>query len=144
MDMNRDALKIYAHGGDALSAPANTLEHVLIVFGRYCPIIIDIDGADDPIRQQLSVSAWNVLMAYYFDPIRMVADVLDQELRAERLAYDDNSRHLMRAEGGCSFCRNDDWTFAEPCAYGKEPDPDNRKSNVDRIVRSILAAKSND
>lgn len=103
---------------------------------------VAIDGPDDPIRQQISVAAWNVLMAYYFDPIGMVAEVLEQELRAKRLLYDRNSRHLVRAEGGCSFCRNDDWTFAEPCAYGKEWDEANERQRVDRIVRAILAQGS--
>lgn len=104
---------------------------------------VAIEGPDDPIRRQISVAAWNVLMAYYFDPIGMVAGVLEQELLAGRLAYDDNTRHLARTDGGCCFCRNDDWLFAEPCAYGKEPDPVNRKSIVDRIVRKILLSKNN-
>lgn len=101
---------------------------------------IAINGTDDPIRTRLSVAAWNVLMAYYFDPIQMVADVLEQELQAGRLTYDDATQHLARANGGCAFCHNDNWQFAEPCTYGKEPDAQNLQSNVNKIVRAILAA----
>jgi hypothetical protein len=103
-------------------------------------VAVAINGPDDPIRQQLSVSVWNVLMAYYYDPVLMVANALEQELKAGHLAYDKSSGHLTRSEGGCTFCRNSEWVFTEPCAYGKKADMQNETANVERIVRAILAA----
>ncbi|MCI1640469.1 MAG: hypothetical protein LKI42_04250 [Bacteroidales bacterium] len=105
-------------------------------------VAVAINGPDDPIRSQLSVSAWNVLMAYYYDPVRMVADVLEQELQSGRLSYDKSSGHLTRAEGGCTFCRNSEWAFTEPCAYGKKADMQNEKENVDKIVKAILSVNN--
>jgi len=107
-------------------------------------VAVAIDGPDDPIRQQLSVAAWNVLMAYHYDPVRMLADALEQELKSGRLIYDESGGHLARTEGGCAFCRNSEWSFAEPCPYGKEADVQNDKDNVDRIVRAILSRTVDD
>lgn len=99
---------------------------------------VAINGLNDPIRKKLGVAAWNVLMAYYFDPIQMVADVLEQELRAGRLSYDEVSGHLARTDGGCSFCCNDEWKFDEGCGYGKEAGEENEGGKVEGVVRKIL------
>lgn len=99
------------------------------------PILLD--SPNDDIRDDLSASAWNVLMAYYYDPIDMLADVLLQELDAGRIAYDDSIKRLRRTEGGCRFCVNDLWKFPEGCPYGKPDEASPRPGELEGIVRKV-------
>jgi hypothetical protein len=94
---------------------------------------IRIYGKDDKIKQQLSAAAWNVLMAYYYDPILMLAEVLEQEYDSKRLVFDEAINHLQRPEGSCKFCVNELWKFPEGCPYGKETSQD--KKELNKIVK---------
>lgn len=76
-----------------------------------------ITGVDDKIKAKLSSPAWNVIMAYYFDPIKMIANALKQEYDLGRIKYDKSSNRLARADGPCHFCNNELWQFPERCPY---------------------------
>jgi len=101
---------------------------------------IKIDGPDDPIKEKLNAAAWNVLMAYYYDPIQMLAEVLEQEYTAGRLVYDPKINRLKRAESSCQFCVNDLWKFPEGCPYGKDQEIPPKEGELEAIVRKVLAA----
>ena len=99
---------------------------------------IRIYGKDDPVREKLSTSAWSVLMAYYYDPILMLAQVLEQEYHAGRLEYDPVINRLKRAEASCRFCANDLWQFPGGCLYGKDREIPPAEGELERIVRQVI------
>jgi len=99
---------------------------------------VRIYGPDDDIKNKLSASGWNVLMAYYYDPINMMANALYQELNAGRIAYDENIGRLARADGSCRFCKNDEWEFPEGCPYGKLDEPIPPKGMLEKVSQEIL------
>ncbi len=101
-------------------------------------IPIRIYGKDDDIKEKLSAAAWNVLMAYYYDPLQMLAEVLQQEYNAGRLPFDGNINHLKRPEGSCRFCLNELWKFPEGCAYGKEKEATPATGELEEIVRQVI------
>lgn len=101
---------------------------------------IRIYGKDDTIKEKLSSSAWGVLMAYYYDPIEMLALVLQQEYNAGRIAYDASIKRFQRAEGSCKFCVNDQWQFIEGCPYGKTTIPSPVEGELESVVRQVIAA----
>ncbi len=103
---------------------------------------IRIYGQDDTIREKLSVPAWNVLMAYYYEPITMLADVLLQEYKDQQLVFDPAIDRLTRAEGSCRFCVNDLWTFPEGCPYGKEKEEAPQPGELETIVQKVLEANN--
>jgi hypothetical protein len=100
---------------------------------------IEISGDDDPIRADLSVSGWQVLMAYYLAPYDLLAQALADEERAGNLAFDAATGHLRRSDGPCRFCVNGAWTFPEGCAYGKTELPPNPKGALEEVAQEILA-----
>jgi hypothetical protein len=104
-------------------------------------IPIRIYGPDDSIKEQLSLAAWNVLMAYYYDPIQMLANVLEQEYTAGRLLYDEKINRLKRAESSCQFCVNELWKFPEGCPYGKDQEMPPQEGELEQIVRKVLNTK---
>ncbi len=99
---------------------------------------VRILGKDDSIQERLSSSAWSVLMAYYYDPLEMLASVLQQEYNAGRISYDESIGRLKRTEGSCQFCVNNLWQFTEGCPYGKEilPAPDD--GELEAVAQQIL------
>lgn len=100
---------------------------------------VQIDGPDDPIQEELSAPAWNVLMAYYYAPIDMLASVLLQEYKANRLTYDDSIGRLKRTEGSCKFCVNDQWQFPEGCPYGKDKETPPKGGELEAIVQEVIS-----
>lgn len=103
-------------------------------------IPIRIYGKDDEIKQKLSAAAWNVLMSYYYSPLLMLAEVLEQEYNANRLVYDKKINRLKRAEGSCQFCVNELWQFPEVCPYGKNEETPPKAGELEKIVRQVIAA----
>ena len=101
---------------------------------------VRIYGKDDSIREKLSSSAWSVLMAYYYDPIEMLADVLQQEYNAGRIAYDGSIKRLKRTEGSCKFCVNGLWQFTEGCPYSKTTITPPAEGELEAIVKQVIAA----
>ena len=77
-------------------------------------------------------------MAYYYDPLEMLASVLQQEYNAGRISYDESIGRLKRTEGSCQFCVNNLWQFTEGCPYGKEilPAPDD--GELEAVAQQIL------
>jgi len=100
---------------------------------------IAIDGPEDSIRSKIGAAAWQVLLAYHYDPMEMLADVLIQETNAGRLTYDAAIGHLRRAEGSCQFCVNESWQFPEGCPYGKPDESAPNAGELEAIVRSVIA-----
>ena len=98
---------------------------------------VRIYGKDDNIQEKLSSAGWSVLMAYYYDPIKMLATVLQQEYDAGRIAYDDNIKRLKRAEGSCKFCVNNLWQFDGGCPYEKELVPLSSDNELEEVVKQI-------
>ena len=78
-------------------------------------------------------------MAYYYDPIEMLAEVLKQEYDEGNLVHNKQYNRLERTQGSCHFCVNDDWTFPEGCPYGKNeeraPDP----KHFEQIVKGMAS-----
>lgn len=103
-------------------------------------IPIRINGKDDDIKKKLSAAAWNVLMAYYYEPILMLAEVLEQEYNANRLVYDEKIKHLKRPEGSCRFCANELWEFPKGCYYGKEKETSPNEGELEKIVQQVILA----
>lgn len=103
------------------------------------PIIIS--ELDDPIQKKLSTAAWKVLMAYYYDPLKMLARVLENEYNSKRLAYDNKIGRLKRSEGSCQFCVNELWKFPEGCPFGKENEVPPINGELENIVQQVI--KSN-
>lgn len=101
-------------------------------------IPIEISGPEDNIRKDLGAAGWNVLMSYYYDPIDMLANVLLQEMKSGRIAYDAGIKRLHRAEGHCRFCVNDLWEFPEGCPYGKTSEPVPDAGKLEAISRAIV------
>lgn len=104
-------------------------------FNNITPILIK--GSKDTIQKKISASGWNVLMSYYYDPIKMLADVLTQEYRSKNLVYDPTINRLKRAEGGCKFCVNDLWKFPEGCPYKKDKEEGPAPGELEKLVDII-------
>lgn len=79
----------------------------------------DRDGNEDRILPILSGAAQRLLMANYYDPTEMLANALVEEFNNGELAFDPQTKRLVRAPGACNFCVNDRWSFEEGCEYGK-------------------------
>jgi len=101
---------------------------------------IQVSGQDDEIATQLSAGAWGVLMAYFYDPIEMLAEVLKQEYDAGNIAYSQAFNRLERAGGSCHFCVNEDWTFPEQCPYKKNEEPAPEPGYLENVVNTVLSA----
>jgi len=101
-------------------------------------IPIRIYGTDDSIKQKLSTAAWSVLMAYYYDPILMLAQVLQQEYNANRLVYDPQFNRLKRAGASCQFCNNELWRFPDGCPYGKDKETPPAEDELEKIVQQVI------
>ena len=107
-------------------------------FNSIVPIRLE-GGKDDEIQTKLSAGAWNVLMAYYYAPLDMLADVLGQEYKADRLSYDPKINRLKRPDGSCNFCVNELWEFPEGCAYGKNLETPPTEGELEKIVQEVIA-----
>ena len=103
---------------------------------------IQVGGRDDEIKDRLSSEAWEVLMAYFYDPIEMLADVLKQEYEEGSIAYSKKFNRLERALGSCHFCVNDDWTFPEKCPYEKNEEPAPKPGYLEEVVNTVVSKGS--
>ncbi len=99
---------------------------------------IRLYGENDSIKEKISLSAWNVLMAYYYDPLKMLANVLIQEYNLGRIAYDEAIGRLKRAAGGCQFCVNELWQFPERCPYDKDKENPPAPGELEAIVKEVI------
>ncbi|NER38129.1 MAG: hypothetical protein F6J93_29925 [Oscillatoria sp. SIO1A7] len=103
---------------------------------------IQIGGRDDEIKKQISSYGWAFLMAYFYDPIEMLAEVLKQEYDEGNISYNKDFNRLDRAAGSCHFCVNDDWTFPEKCPYKKNEEPAPKPGYLEEIVKTVLSGNS--
>jgi hypothetical protein len=91
------------------------------------------------LQRELSASAWNVLMAYYYEPNRMIADALIEEYDSGVISYDEVSGCLNRTDGNCNYCDNSHWQFPENgCRYGKAENSDEQPVCFDEIIRKMV------
>ncbi len=88
------------------------------------------------LQNELSVAAWNVLMAYFYDPNQMIANALIEAYKTGTLTYDAAIGRLTRTPGGCRFCDNHRWQFPDGCLYHKTGGSDG-EPDFDRIVQHI-------
>lgn len=100
---------------------------------------LEIKGSNDPIRKDLSVAAWSVIMAYYFDPYRMIAGALIDEYADGNLRLDNSRQRLERTDGPCGFCDNSLWRFPQSCLYGKQDTTPYESGYLSNIVDKILS-----
>lgn len=104
-------------------------------------IELAIGDRDDPVGNQLSRAAWDVIMAHHYDPHRMIADALIEEVGVS-LGYDPATGHLLRTEGSCAFCNNASWHFAESgCPYGKDREQPPGPGYLEDIVAKVLRGR---
>ena len=80
--------------------------------------IVFIERDKDPLQEQISPDAWQVLMQCHIDPYALIASALMDEHEYRPLISDPTAQHLDRAPGDCAFCVNDRWQFPEGCDYG--------------------------
>lgn len=86
---------------------------------RNSMIPVGITGPSDPIQEQLGYSAWQLLLARFYDPNALITSALTEEFKNGNLFFDMKTGHLERSSGRCAFCANDAWQFPEGCPYGK-------------------------
>lgn len=95
------------------------------------------------LQRELSVSAWNVLMAYYYDPNKMIADALTEEFDEGTISIDPVSGRLNRSNGACSFCNNTQWSFPEEgCRYGKSGDSGEKLEFYSEIIGKMTESQT--
>lgn len=82
-------------------------------------IPVGIRGEEDPIRENLGYTAWQILLSRFYDPYRLIVDALLDEYSQGNLGLNGNTGHLERTAGSCAFCANSTWKFPEGCPYGK-------------------------
>ena len=102
--------------------------------------LIGIKDKNAPSKEELGEEVCKVLADHFYDPPRMIAQILNQEYQAGRLVMDKKTGHLGRTDGPCRFCDNQLFAFPEGCLYGKivsrEPQP-----NIDLVARSLLESE---
>ncbi len=102
---------------------------------------LKITGNNDPIRSKLSQAAWDIMMANFYEPHKMIADALVSEVGVS-LHYNADTGRLMRSEGSCSFCNNELWQFADTgCPYGKDREQLPEPAYLEQIVAQIKKGK---
>lgn len=99
--------------------------------------LIDIKNKNAPSREELGEEACKVLADHFYDTPRMIAQILNQEYQAGRLAMDKKTGHLCRTDGPCRFCDNQLFAFPEGCLYGKIASRETQP-NIDLIARSLI------
>lgn len=97
-------------------------------------------GEEDPIHNMLDQEAWETLIdsEWYIHPNRMIAKTLLDELDAGRLAYNAETGHLERGQGGCKFCDNARWKFPEGCLYNKTTEKVFSNAVLLAVVKEVL------
>jgi hypothetical protein len=111
--------------------------------GSYASFTIQKDGAGvlADVRK-LSRSAAKLLTANYYDPHRMMADVLDHMLAKGELSYGrvGNIEALTRTDGACKFCVNDHWKFPLGCPYGKPEETSPAPGWLEKVSAALVTA----
>lgn len=108
-------------------------------------IVIQIDPSVNPWKERLSPKAQKVLGDHYIDPVQTIAQVLYQEYEENRISLDKSTKHLVRTEGPCRFCRNELFMLKEGCPYGKLEVAARKKDSAEEIgkaAQSVLRSKA--
>lgn len=89
-------------------------------------------------------SAFGELMAAYYDPHQMMADVLQKMFSKKQLSYTKpkggHPGFLTRTDGPCTFCVNDHWTFPKGCPYGKPEEKQYPIGFLEKVADEVMGA----
>ena len=104
-------------------------------------LLKDAPGVLAEIKQKFS-SAAAELMPLYYDPHRLMSDVLAELFDKGELAYTPASGgkpgFLSRSVGPCSFCDNSHWRFPKGCPYGKPQEPQYPIGFLEKVAEAML------
>jgi hypothetical protein len=94
------------------------------------------------IQQRFSTASPE-LMAVYYEPHRMMSDVIEQLYDKGDLSYTSGSGvkpgFLSRSQGPCSFCENEHWHFPKGCPYGKPDEKQFPTGFLEKVARAMVA-----
>ena len=84
-------------------------------------------------------SAMRVLRNYFYNPHKQMAGVLETLYTDGKLAFEDgNEGHLVRGEGACKFCVNDNWEFPLGCPYGKTKEEAPPVGYLQKVAKELV------
>jgi len=88
-------------------------------------------------------SAYKQLMACYYDPHQMMADLLAEMFTKGELSYtppkDGHEGFLSRNDGPCTFCVNHRWTFPLGCPYGKPDEKQYPVGFLEKVATKLMS-----
>lgn len=88
-------------------------------------------------------AAYKQLMAAYYDPHQMMADVLAAMFGKGEMSYTKGKNghpgFLTRSDGPCTFCVNDHWTFPQGCPYGKPEEKQYPIGFLEKVAEAMMA-----
>ena len=102
-------------------------------------IAVRIDPGDEELKKLISTGGWNVLMAYYYDPYKMMASALKEEYDAGIIGYDNKLGRLIRSKGPCAYCDNSKWKFPKGCEFGNIHETPYESGYLESIVKDICS-----
>jgi hypothetical protein len=87
--------------------------------------------------------ASEVLKACFYDPHRMMSEVLGELFDSGELSYTRGTATkkgvLTRSKGPCSFCDNEHWRFPKGCPYGKPEEAQYDIGFLEKVAQAIVA-----
>lgn len=87
--------------------------------------------------------AYKQLMACYYDPHQMMADLLAEMFTKGELAYtppkEGHGGFLSRNDGPCTFCVNHRWTFPLGCPYGKPDEKQYPVGFLEKVATKLMS-----
>ena len=106
-------------------------------------IIEDKEAVLAEIKKKFA-PAYKQLMAAYYDPHQMMADVLSAMFKKGELSY-TKGKHgqpgfLSRSDGPCTFCVNDHWTFPKGCPYDKPAEKQYPIGFLEKVAEQMMNA----
>ncbi|HVG35308.1 MAG TPA: hypothetical protein VM911_19735 [Pyrinomonadaceae bacterium] len=91
-------------------------------------------------------SAYKQLMACYYDPHQMMADLLEEMFNKGELSYtppkDGHEGFLCRTDGPCTFCVNHRWTFPLGCPYGKPEEKQYPIGFLEKVATKLMSGSA--
>jgi hypothetical protein len=82
------------------------------------------------------------LMSAYYDPHRMMSDLLGQLYDKGALTYTKGSHgkpgFLSRSQGPCTFCDNRHWHFPQGCPYGKPEEKQYPIGFLEKVTEALI------
>ena len=105
-------------------------------------LVKDAPAVLTEIKQKFAAASAE-LMAVYYDPHRMIADVFSQLFDKGELSYTPGKEgkpgFLSRSQGPCTFCDNHHWRFPKGCPYGKPQEKQYPIGFLEKVTSAMLA-----